>query len=273
MDSGATTLQTDRFRATSPEHVHANRTGRLAHLRKLGDMMAAAWLSDPTGRHEMRYWDGQSWTDAVADGGDVGEDPPTWPPAPEAAGSGLRSGVLQYVVGAGNQWPVLDGADTQVGWVVRGPFSLGGRSAQVWDTRSMWLTVKQSLQGTMVLHENQQVGRIGWHGIGAMSTVNISLELAGRVRARMLAKRRDLGSGTARVQDPAGTDLLGLQVERRGDSRVLTLQRLFGTPDEYEYVIQAMVPAIIIELNSRAGFDATFRDSDFGVSGQGVWPD
>lgn len=231
-------------------------------------MMEAAWLSDPTGRHEMRYWDGQSWTDSVADGGDVGEDPATWPLAPEAAGSGLRSGTLRYVVGAGGQWPILDGADDQVGWIVRGPFSFGGRSAQVFDMQSLWLTVKQSLQGTLVLHENQQVGLIGWHGIGAMSTVNISLELAGRVRAKMLAKQHDLGSGTARVQDPSGADLLGLQVERRGDSRVLTMQRLVGTPDEYEYIIQAMVPAIILEFSSRVGFDPTYH-----LGGPGVWPD
>ncbi|MFW5933928.1 MAG: DUF2510 domain-containing protein, partial [Actinomycetota bacterium] len=27
----------------------------------------AAWHPDPTGRHEYRYWDGQQWTDHVAD--------------------------------------------------------------------------------------------------------------------------------------------------------------------------------------------------------------
>ena len=27
-----------------------------------------AWLADPTGRHQMRYWDGQQWTDYVRRG-------------------------------------------------------------------------------------------------------------------------------------------------------------------------------------------------------------
>ena len=30
---------------------------------------AAGWFDDPTGAHEMRYWDGDEWTDHVADGG------------------------------------------------------------------------------------------------------------------------------------------------------------------------------------------------------------
>ncbi len=28
----------------------------------------AAWLPDPSGRHELRYWSGLSWTDNVRDG-------------------------------------------------------------------------------------------------------------------------------------------------------------------------------------------------------------
>ncbi len=35
----------------------------------------AAWHPDPTGRHEYRYWDGQSWTDHVSNGGITGSDP------------------------------------------------------------------------------------------------------------------------------------------------------------------------------------------------------
>ncbi|MFP4634905.1 MAG: DUF2510 domain-containing protein [Nitriliruptoraceae bacterium] len=35
----------------------------------------AAWHPDPTGRHEYRYWDGQQWTDHVADQGQASIDP------------------------------------------------------------------------------------------------------------------------------------------------------------------------------------------------------
>ena len=36
---------------------------------------AAAWLSDPTRRHQVRYWDGQRWTEHVADSGRQARDP------------------------------------------------------------------------------------------------------------------------------------------------------------------------------------------------------
>ncbi len=35
----------------------------------------AAWHPDPTGRHEHRYWDGEQWTDHVADAGEASTDP------------------------------------------------------------------------------------------------------------------------------------------------------------------------------------------------------
>ena len=35
----------------------------------------AGWLADPTGRHELRYWDGATWTSHVSDAGVAGQDP------------------------------------------------------------------------------------------------------------------------------------------------------------------------------------------------------
>jgi len=35
----------------------------------------AGWHADPTGRHQLRYWDGAGWTDHVSDGGQQGQDP------------------------------------------------------------------------------------------------------------------------------------------------------------------------------------------------------
>jgi len=43
-------------------------------------MTEPAWLADPTGRHQTRYWDGHEWTGHVADNGVAGFDPPTMPP-------------------------------------------------------------------------------------------------------------------------------------------------------------------------------------------------
>ena len=35
----------------------------------------ASWRADPSQRHELRYWDGSSWTDHVSDAGVTGTDP------------------------------------------------------------------------------------------------------------------------------------------------------------------------------------------------------
>lgn len=35
---------------------------------------AGAWHPDPSGRHELRWWDGTRWTDAVSDHGQVSSD-------------------------------------------------------------------------------------------------------------------------------------------------------------------------------------------------------
>ena len=47
--------------------------------------MHPSWHPDPTGRHELRYWDGSTWTDHVADQGVQSMDPlmPQASPTPQ----------------------------------------------------------------------------------------------------------------------------------------------------------------------------------------------
>jgi hypothetical protein len=47
-------------------------------------MAEANWLADPTGAHELRYWNGSSWTEHVSDQGTTGQDPLTAEPPPPA---------------------------------------------------------------------------------------------------------------------------------------------------------------------------------------------
>ncbi|MDT0277323.1 PH domain-containing protein [Blastococcus goldschmidtiae] len=69
-------------------------------------MADAAWLPDPAGAHELRYWNGSAWTEHVSDQGTQGQDPPPSelpapaaamapppvPPPPAAASPGLKLG-------------------------------------------------------------------------------------------------------------------------------------------------------------------------------------
>ena len=40
-------------------------------------MVDASWLPDPSGTHELRYWNGTAWTEHVSDQGTTGIDAPT----------------------------------------------------------------------------------------------------------------------------------------------------------------------------------------------------
>lgn len=44
----------------------------------------ANWYPDPTGRHQLRYWDGAQWTEHVSTGGATAVDPLTPQPVPAA---------------------------------------------------------------------------------------------------------------------------------------------------------------------------------------------
>jgi hypothetical protein len=49
-------------------------------FRRLSERLSAfsgptgAWQPDPSGRHELRWWDGGRWTENVSDGGRPGVD-------------------------------------------------------------------------------------------------------------------------------------------------------------------------------------------------------
>src|SRR3954462_15664747 len=62
-------------------------------------MVDASWQPDPSGAHELRYWNGTDWTEHVSDQGTTGQDPltaplppplpaPVAPPPPPAPGPG-----------------------------------------------------------------------------------------------------------------------------------------------------------------------------------------
>ena len=60
-------------------------------------MTAAAWHPDPTGRHELRYWDGSQWTEHVSDGGVQSTSPLTPPeePAAEESATDRPEGAME----------------------------------------------------------------------------------------------------------------------------------------------------------------------------------
>ena len=49
--------------------------GLVARVTPASNGQLASWFADPSGRHELRYWDGMRWTEHVSDRGAVGQDP------------------------------------------------------------------------------------------------------------------------------------------------------------------------------------------------------
>lgn len=54
------------------------------------------WLPDPTGRHQLRHWDGAAWSVHVLDDGTPGTDPPT-EPAPDDPPTLATASLLTFV--------------------------------------------------------------------------------------------------------------------------------------------------------------------------------
>jgi hypothetical protein len=57
--------------ASSSDAGYAASTGATAT-----PAVPAAWYKDPSGRYELRYWNGTTWTEHVARGGQQFTDPP-----------------------------------------------------------------------------------------------------------------------------------------------------------------------------------------------------
>lgn len=72
--------------------------------------MEAGWLADPWRRHQLRYWDGDAWTEHVADAGVQTVDPPegAFPP-PEAPGGAEGGGPGSAAVDPRTSLCVVDG--------------------------------------------------------------------------------------------------------------------------------------------------------------------
>ena len=73
-------------RAVVPAAILADEAARAAagQAAPAQVLPPAEWCADPTGRHQLRYWNGTVWTDSVADDGKSSVDPVQGHAAPKA---------------------------------------------------------------------------------------------------------------------------------------------------------------------------------------------
>ncbi|HSL58229.1 MAG TPA: DUF2510 domain-containing protein [Acidimicrobiales bacterium] len=142
----------------------------------------AAWHPDPVHHHELRWWDGRTWTDHVADGSTTATDPLT---PPTAEGPDVRAIVARH---RGS----LDGGPVFLAPHVperRLAGALGGYARGV-DPADVVVLVDSSLRGNgktgmvltgdrLVAHEVMQTRELGLDELGEVSTSGSRLRVDG----------------------------------------------------------------------------------------------
>lgn len=126
----------------------------------------SSWHPDPSGRHELRYWDGAAWTDHVSDRGITGTDPVDGPAAPEASrldrlDAGLTLGnegkaetIAKQLTstghrGIGLEQPVAGGG----GGILTEPILVVNQKAKLIELNNQYSVFDQ--QGTQIAAVNQ----------------------------------------------------------------------------------------------------------------------
>ena len=76
--SASTTASTSAsFPSTASTSASTPVTTQASTASSVGDAVApAAWYPDPSGRYELRYWNGSAWTEHVSRNGQQFTDPP-----------------------------------------------------------------------------------------------------------------------------------------------------------------------------------------------------
>ncbi len=88
-------------------------------------MSVSSWEPDPTGRHQYRWWDGEEWTDQVADDGVQSVDPVSaaeagllreaLPPDPSSSGPDLGDSTAEMHTGSPDPLSMLSSRGQRFG--------------------------------------------------------------------------------------------------------------------------------------------------------------
>lgn len=168
----------------------------------MSDQQAPAnWHPDPTGRHQLRYWDGTAWTDHVSDGGVPSVDPMGPPgPTPTSGGSGFGDAVDSALTfGSG---PSAEAVDKMVrgdgfsGAGITGEVGLG--NGTIWGEPILVVSQKAKL-----IEVNNQYNVYDQHG-NQIAFVNQVGQSAAKKALRVLTSFDQFLTHRLEVTDMAG---------------------------------------------------------------------
>jgi DNA polymerase-3 subunit epsilon len=101
------------WRFSRPYASRRTPTTGLSDNRKM-TTSSPGWYGDPSGRHQLRYFDGARWTEYVADNGVQARDDPSGAPLRQASGSALEraslpsSSVMHRLAGGADRFVIVD---------------------------------------------------------------------------------------------------------------------------------------------------------------------
>jgi hypothetical protein len=180
-------------------------------------MVDASWQPDPSGAHELRYWNGTDWTEHVSDQGTTGQDPlaaplpppvpappplPTPPPAATAPAPGTKLGWKDRLKQAADQGKAM---------AEQGKAKLAEQSAkrtEQWanDPSTLWFGESKSPTGVAKARYRITKDRV-WIESGVLGTRTESVPLwAVRdmdVRQAVWQRGKDVGDVVLNLEDPA----------------------------------------------------------------------
>jgi hypothetical protein len=180
-------------------------------------MVDASWQPDPSGAHELRYWNGTDWTEHVSDQGTTGQEPltaplppplpapPPLPPADAPAPAPAPAGKLGW------KDRLKQAADQGKAMAEQGKAKLAEQSAkrtEQWatDPSTLWFGESKNATGVAKARYRITKDRV-WIESGVLGTRTESVPLwAVRdmdVRQAVWQRGKDIGDVVLNLEDPA----------------------------------------------------------------------
>ncbi|MEL6891178.1 MAG: phospholipid scramblase-related protein [Actinomycetota bacterium] len=168
----------------------------------------ANWYPDPNGRHELRYWDGQRWTDHVSNGGVTATDPVASGPAPtESKMDMIDAGLTVGNEGDPNRIREQLTGDGYRGVGLDAPAAGGGGT--IFDEPILVVNQKAKL-----IELNNQYSVFDQHGRQIAAVEQVGQSTMKKV-ARLVASVDQFMTHQLQVRDAAGGVLLNITRPRK----------------------------------------------------------
>ena len=186
-------------------------------------MVDASWQPDPSGAHELRYWNGTDWTEHVSDQGATGQDPlaaplppplpaPVAPPPPPVV-PGPAAAAPAPAPGAKLGWKdrLKQAADQGKAMAEQGKAKLAEQSAkrtEQWatDPSTLWFGESKNPTGVAKARYRITKDRV-WIESGVLGTRTESVPLWSvrdmDVRQAVWQRGKDIGDVVLNLEDPA----------------------------------------------------------------------